>query len=150
MSLPPSSPPRSSSKKIRPVISCLLKHGKEILILKRSKHVGSFQGFWSCISGYLEAGEDPQQTAYREVFEETQLPESVMTKTTYAGPFYPEAEDVIFETHWFLLETNLKKITLDWEHDEYRWISPEELSNYQIIPWLPTLTDHLFAKQSTE
>lgn len=110
--------------------------------------MGSFQGYWSCISGYLEPGEDPQQTAYREVFEETQLPERVMTKTTYAGPFYPEAKDVIFETHWFLVETNTKKITLDWEHDECRWISSEEFSNYQVVPWLPTLTDHLFAKQS--
>ena len=80
--------------------------------------MGSFQGYWSCISGYLEKGEDPLQTAYREVFEETQIKEVPNWKSTYAGPFYPEAEDVIFETHWFLLESNTKEITLDWEHDE--------------------------------
>jgi 8-oxo-dGTP pyrophosphatase MutT (NUDIX family) len=148
MSLPPTSPPPSTNKKIRPVISCLLKHGQEVLILKRSKHVGSFQGYWSCISGYLEAGEDPQHTAYREVFEETQLQESTILETIYAGPFYPEADDVIFETHWFLLETNTKEITLDWEHDECRWVIPEKFSDYQVVPWLPTLTDHLFAKRS--
>ena len=36
-------------------------------------------------------------------------------ETIYAGPFYPETENVIFETHWFLLETNTKEIILDWD-----------------------------------
>ena len=147
MSLPPSSPPASTNKKTRPVISCLLKHQQEVLILKRSKDVGSFQGYWSCISGYLEAGEDPEETAYREVFEETRLPKSAILKATYAGPFYPEASNVIFETHWYLFETDSIEITLDWEHDQCRWILPEDFSNYQVVPWLPTLTAHLIEKR---
>ena len=144
MSLPPTSHPQNSDKRLRPVISCLLKNEDEILILKRSKHVGSFQGYWSCISGYLEEGEDPLQTAYREVIEETQVTKEKITSHTYAGPFYPEAEDVIFEAHWFLLETTTKEITLDWEHDLCQWINPKNLFDYKVVPWLPTLIDHLF------
>ena len=73
MNLPPTNPPTSTKKAICPVISCLLKHEQQILILKRSKLVGSFQGYWSCVSGYLEKGEEPLKTAYREVFEETKI-----------------------------------------------------------------------------
>ena len=149
MSLPPKSPPQDSNKKVRAVISCLLKNGDDILILKRSKHVGSFQGYWSCISGYLEKGENPVQTAFREVFEETQIQENQISKHTYAGPFYPETEEVIFEAHWFLLESKTKEITLDWEHDECQWVNRENLPQ-GLVPWLPTLIDHLFAQQSAE
>ena len=147
MSLPPTTPPQNSHKRLIPVISCLLKNGADILILKRSKNVGSFQGYWSCISGYLEKGEDPLQTSYREVFEETQVTKDKIASHTYAGPFYPEAEDVIFETHWFLLESKTKEITTDWEHDLCEWIKPQNLIDYKVVPWLPTLIDHLFDLQ---
>ena len=150
MNLPPTLPPANSDKRVRPVISCLLKNGSNILILKRSKHVGSFQGYWSCISGYLEKEEDPLQTAYREVFEETQIKEDQILSHTYAGPFYPEAEDVIFEAHWFLLESKTKEITLDWEHDECQWIEYQKLPKQSVVPWLPTLIEHLFVKQAAE
>ena len=150
MSLPPNSLPKDSNKIVRQVISCLLKNGDDILILKRSKLVGSFQGYWSCISGYLEKGEDPLQTAYREVFEETRIHDKCISKHTYAGPFYPETQEVIFETHWFLLETKTKKITLDWEHEECRWVHHQNLPKVNTVPWLPTLIDHLFAKQAGE
>ena len=36
------------------------------------------------------------QTAFREVFEETQIQENQIRKHTYSGPFYPETEEVIF------------------------------------------------------
>ena len=145
MSLPPISPPPSTNKKIRPVISCLLKHREEVLILKRSKHVGSFQGYWSCISGYLEAGED-LINGIPGSFRRNSTSGKYYLETIYAGPFYPEADDVIFETHWFLLETNTKEITLDWEHDECRWVIPEKFSDYQVVSTHPD--DHLFAKRS--
>ena len=92
MNLPPTNPPTSTKKAFCPVISCLLKHEQQILILKRSKLVGSFQGYWSCISGYLEKGEEPLKTAYREVFEETKIKTSDLSKVANAGPFYPETE----------------------------------------------------------
>lgn len=150
MSLPPSSLPKDSVKRVRPVISCLLKNGSNILIVKRSKHVGSFQGYWSCISGYLEKGEDPLQTAYREVYEETRIEQEQIDGHTYAGPFYPEAEDVIFEAHWFLLETKIREINLDWEHDECVWVEHQKLPKQSIVPWLHTMVEHLFAKQAKE
>lgn len=43
----------------------------EILLIKRSFHPN--RGKWSLPAGYLDYGEDPQETAAREVLEETNL-----------------------------------------------------------------------------
>jgi 8-oxo-dGTP pyrophosphatase MutT (NUDIX family) len=146
MTLPLTSPPSNTPKRIRPVISCLLKHKDEILILKRSKHVGSFQGYWSCISGYIEKEEDPLETAYREVFEETRMPRKEISNHFLEGPFYSEAEDVVFEAHWVLMETRIKRIVLDWEHEAYQWINSKKFSKEKVVPWLPTLIEYLLTK----
>lgn len=146
MTFPSTSPPLNSEKRIRPVISCLLKHKDEILILKRSCQVGSFQGYWSCISGYMEKEEDPLETAYREVFEETKIPKEEISNHLLDGPFYSEAEDVVFEAHWVLMETKIKRIVLDWEHESYQWINSKKIPDVKVVPWLPTLIKYLLAK----
>jgi len=28
------------------------------------------------------------------------------------------------------------KYRIDWEHDEYRWINPKEIKNYETVPRL--------------
>ena len=55
------------------VVSTLLRKDEHFLILQRSSLVGSYQGYWSCISGYMEEEEDPLKTALREVTEETRI-----------------------------------------------------------------------------
>jgi 8-oxo-dGTP pyrophosphatase MutT (NUDIX family) len=146
MTFPSTSPPLNSEKRIRPVISCLLKNKDEILILKRSCQVGSFQGYWSCISGYMEKEEDPLETAYREVFEETKIPKEEISNHFLDGPFYSEAEDVVFEAHWVLMETKIKRIVLDWEHESCQWINSKKIPDVKVVPWLPTLIKYLLAK----
>ena len=138
MTLPQQNRPKSS-KPLRPVISALLMHKGEVLLLKRSNKVGSFQGYWSCISGYLETGENPLNTAFREISEETKLESSSLNLVNSSGPFYSEVPEVIFESHWFLVESNEKKITIDWEHDEYRWMKPEELEGLNLVPWIQNM-----------
>ena len=146
MTLPSTSPPSNTPKRIRPVISCLLKHKDEILILKRSKLVGSFQGYWSCISGYMEKEEDPVETAYREVLEETRMPKEEISNHLLEGPFYSEAADVVFVAHWVLMETKIKRVVLDWEHDDCQWINSKKIPMEKVVPWLPTLIEYLLAK----
>ena len=57
----------------------------------------------------------------------------------FVGAFYSEVPEVIFESHWFLVESNEKKITIDWEHDEYRWMKPEELEGLNLVPWIQNM-----------
>jgi len=45
--------------------------------------------------------------------------------------------NIIWRIHPFLFKiSSPKKIKLDWEHTEYRWINPDELCDYDTVPYL--------------
>ena len=58
------------------VVTCFLLRrlpgGDEVLLLRRSQHVGTYRGRWAAVSGYLEEA-DPLAQAYREMEEEAGL-----------------------------------------------------------------------------
>ena len=139
MEMPSNTPPANPAKPLTKVISSFLVHQGKFLILKRSMLVGSFQGFWSCISGYREEDEQPLETALREISEETHQTRTSLTLLKSAGPYYSEIPAVIFESHWFLFESEDKDISLDWEHDEFKWIKPAEIGKFKTVPWLENM-----------
>jgi len=139
MEMPSNTPPAHAAKPFTRVVSSFLLHQGKFLILKRSMLVGSFQGYWSCISGYRENEEQPLETALREISEETQKTRSSLTLLKSAGPFYSEIPTVIFESHWFLFESEDKDICLDWEHDQINWIEPAEIKKFKTVPWLENM-----------
>jgi ADP-ribose pyrophosphatase YjhB (NUDIX family) len=53
------------------VVTCFLKSENEILILRRSGQVSTYQGRWAGVSGYIETTADEQ--ALTEIEEETSL-----------------------------------------------------------------------------
>ena len=53
------------------VVTCFLESDGEILILRRSEQVGTYQGRWAGVSGYIETNADEQ--ALVEIEEETSL-----------------------------------------------------------------------------
>jgi hypothetical protein len=38
--------------------------------------------------------------------------------------------------HPYLFHTYTNQIKIDWEHDEYKWINPPEIANYECVPKL--------------
>jgi len=122
------------------VVSCLvLNNENKLLILKRSKKVGTYKEMWGGITGYVEKNEIPYETALKEIKEESGIKkeelifidklELIKFNDTYNGIIY---EWNIFS---FLFKTEKKgKIDIDWEHSEYRWITPSEVSEYKTVP----------------
>ena len=55
------------------VVTCFLESGNRILILRRSEQVGSYQGIWAGVSGYIEANTTADEQALLEIEEETSL-----------------------------------------------------------------------------
>jgi 8-oxo-dGTP pyrophosphatase MutT (NUDIX family) len=113
--------------------SVILNKGR-ILILKRSQKVGTYQGKWACASGYIEAGETPRQTAYKEISEELGLGEEDVKLLKEGDVLFARDEDLLWAIHPFLFEIKRSELVLDWEHDEYKWIYPDELENYSCVP----------------
>ncbi|MCD6171490.1 MAG: NUDIX domain-containing protein [Thermoplasmata archaeon] len=122
---------------MKDVVTSILKNEGKILILKRSNKVGSFQGKWAGISGYVEKHDSsPLERAIIEIREETGLSENEIRFIKAAKPIEIRDGEVIWRVHAFLFEARKKEIKIDWEHSEYKWIELDEIKNYDVIPSL--------------
>ncbi len=130
------------------VATAFLGHDGRILILKRSSKVGSFQGCWAGISGSIEEGENPLECAVREIGEEVGLQQSDIRLVSEGKVIRAEKGEVAWVVHPFLFETKSRDIRIDWEHDEFEWITPENIGKYETVPRLEeTLESVLHARR---
>jgi ribose 1,5-bisphosphate isomerase len=120
------------------VVTSFLQHDGKVLILKRSEKVGTHQGLWAGISGYLEKKEEPLNRAFTEIKEEIDLSRDQVDLVKAGEPIgIPDAEnDVFWVVYPHLFKTESVELKIDWEHTEYNWIEPEELVKYQTVPAL--------------
>ena len=142
------------------VVTCfLLRRGKggpssasggsgqaQVLLLRRSERVGTYRGRWAGVSGYLEADSvtgsalgRPLEQAYREIEEEVGLARGDVRLLAAGEPLV--VSDKAIGTRWtahpFLFEAlRPEGIRLDWEHEEFRWVRPEEVSGMETVPAL--------------
>lgn len=118
----------------RKVVTNIVRRKDKILLLQRSKEVGSYRGLWAGVSGFIEPDELPADAARRELAEEIGLQKAQMTKALAPQSF--RDLDVIWTVHAFLVDVGRAKIELDWEHDHFEWARPEDLSGYHSVPGL--------------
>ncbi|MFH1486922.1 MAG: NUDIX pyrophosphatase [Chloroflexota bacterium] len=126
--------------KERHVVTCFLEHEGRILILKRSGRVGTYQGRWGGVAGYIEAGNSPQQQALQEIREEAGLGEEDVELVKEGETL--EAVDEALGRKWVVHPFRFRveypeKIKTDWEHIDLAWIDPEELVRFETVPRLP-------------
>ena len=119
------------------VVTCFLESDGEVLILRRSERVGSYQGKWAGVSGYVET--TPDEQAMTEIREETGLNE-VDIRLVKKGEPLP-VEDKRLGIRWIVNPylfhiADRGKVKIDWEHKEAKWIKPEEISDFQTVPRL--------------
>lgn len=119
---------------VKPVVTCFLRHKDKILILKRSDKVRTSKGKWAGVSGYVETGERPEETAFKEIREETGIKSPRLIRS--GEPVYVKGGDILYQIHPFLFEVDTENIKIDWEHVEYRWIRLEEMDKYDTVPRL--------------
>lgn len=127
----------TSNLKEKQVVTCFLEAKGRILLLRRSEQVGSYQGRWAGVSGYIETTADEQ--ALTEIEEETSLcgEDLKLIKIGEPLPVEDERLGVRWIVHPYLFHIkDRSKINIDWEHKEARWIKPEDLDNYQTVPKL--------------
>ena len=119
------------------VVTCFLESDGEILILRRSERVGSYQGRWAGVSGYVEA--TPDEQALVEIREETGLYGEDIKLVKKGEPLSVEDENlgVRWVVHPYLFHIKERdKVRIDWEHKEARWIKPGEMGDFQTVPML--------------
>lgn len=124
--------------------SVLTFQGK-ILILKRSDKVGTYRGLWACVSGYIEKGEEADETALREITEELGLAKDDVKLLKKGDVIYARDNTMLWAIRPFLFAANKTEFIIDWEHVEYKWIFPDEIVDYNTVPKLKETIDCLFA-----
>ena len=123
---------------IRKVVTSFLRYQGKILILQRSTEVGTYQGQWGAVSGYIEGNENPDDRAIIEIKEEVSLSKDQVSLVKKGDPLeiVDEDEGIIWVVHPYLFDIATDQIQLDWEHKKYQWIVPEDLKNFQTVPEL--------------
>jgi len=147
-----------SQMKVRRVTtSFILNPQQEVLVLKRSEKVHTFQNHWAGVSGSIEQDETPFVCARREILEETALTSGKqdfdLTFVRSGRPLNVESNyGTIFEVHPFLwkLTSSPEKITIDWEHTEYKFIPPQKILELQTVPNLWEAFGRIFVDSSNE
>ena len=128
------------------IVTCFLKSGDKILILKRSDKVKSMKSLWAGISGIIENNESPLERTKIEIFEELGIDASqikLLKESTKMRIISPQYENHEWEVYPFLFSVENPKIKLNWENSDYKWVKAEEISNYETVPSLEKVLSNL-------
>ncbi len=117
-----------------PVINCFIKHDDKILLLKRSNKVSFLKNKWHVIAGFLDEDRPIEDKIHEELYEELGFSKEQIKSIKLGMPII----DKQFNREWIVypafIEVNSDKIQLDWEHEEYKWITMQELHEYELLP----------------
>lgn len=120
------------------VVAVALTWRGKVGLFKRSSKVSHDRGLWHCITGRLERANEPLIQATIELAEETGL-NAVNLLSFEPGPVLHlrgESGD-LWTVHTFVAQTEVRRLTLNWEHDSFRWTSPRNVSRIDgQVPWL--------------
>jgi len=126
------------------VTSFLERDDGRILLLERSAKVGSFQGHWAGVSGFLEAS-TPTEQAYREILEETGLGAEDLELRVQGAPVLARDGPRVFVVHPFRFRVRRTEIRLDWEHNRAEWVDPTEIRRRPTVPKLDRVWESVTA-----
>ncbi|MEM2909087.1 MAG: NUDIX domain-containing protein [Candidatus Bilamarchaeaceae archaeon] len=102
----------------------VLLNKERILVLKRK------DGFWEFPGGGVDWGEDPEESALRETFEETSITVKKPLKLLgVTSATYQKGADEKHSIYLvYLGRTEQDNVSLSEEHIEYRWLTKRELA----------------------
>jgi translation initiation factor 2B subunit (eIF-2B alpha/beta/delta family)/ADP-ribose pyrophosphatase YjhB (NUDIX family) len=119
------------------VVTCFLRNGGDVLLLRRSDRVGSYQRRWGAVAGHVE--DEPDASARREIDEESGLLQAC-TLVRRGEPF--PVEDAELGKRWvvhpYLFDCSSRDASLDHESTEAVWAPPTEILRRDSVPRLWT------------
>lgn len=126
------------------VTSFLERADGRILLLERSPKVGSFQGRWAGVSGFLEAS-SPLEQAFREIVEETGLTANDVDLISEGAPVLSRDGSRMFIAYPFRFRARNTDVKLDWEHTRAEWVDPGEIRRRPTVPKLDRVWESVTA-----
>jgi len=107
----------------------------KILTIFRTETAPSRPNTWDLPGGEVDFGESAIDSIKREIKEETGLEVEDVRPFDVETHLFPE-EDV----YWFTIAYKCKalsdNVVLSWEHNDYKWVTPEEFLQLESAPRL--------------
>jgi len=128
-----------------PVINCVLKYKNKILIVQRSKELNFYPDYWNGISGFLDDKRSLKEKVTDEIREELGLSKNNISKIILGEIFHQEEPKYqkTWIVHPVLVRINTDKIKLDWEAQDYKWISFKEAKKLKLLPGFEKVLENL-------
>lgn len=99
-----------------------------ILIIKRTKTAPAKPNAWDLPGGAIEFGEDPIESIYREIKEETSL--GVKDLCPFDITSKVDENDEFWVTIAYRAKAESNEVKLSFEHDDFKWVTPEKFPKY--------------------
>lgn len=131
-----------------PVINCIVEYKGKILIMKRSAGMRFYPGYWHCIAGFLDDGRSVEEKVREELKEELGIGKKDILSLR-EGPLLEKDEPKYKKTwiiHPVLVKLKTDTVKLNWEAETYRWVIPEELKDYKLMPGFEKVFKAVFGK----
>lgn len=107
----------------------VIRNQGKFLVIKRSEETSS-SGLWTFPGGKVEKEETVKETVQREIKEETGLEPEVLKK----GKSYMNTGELgEWKVFPVLMESTSRKIEMNHEHSEFRWIELGELEGLETL-----------------
>ena len=122
-----------------PFVMVFVHHDGQILLLKRSLAVETYKGKWSVVTGFFDEPVPILEKALAEVREELGVIDGDIMSSFAGKPYLQTDPDVngIWVTCPVTVTLRRKPtIKLDFEHTEYKWVTPEEVKAFETTPRL--------------
>lgn len=131
-----------------PVIDCVVRYGDKILLVRRSSELRIYPNLWTGVAGFLDDAKTLRQKVEEELVEEVGVESSHVINLKPGAIF--EVEEPEYNKTWIvhpvLVEIDTDQIKLDWESQDYRWLTPIEARTYPIVPSFGKVLDALDLK----
>lgn len=129
-----------------PVLNCVLKYKNTILLVQRNKDMKLYPGYWNGISGFLDDNKGLEEKVYEELKEEIGLGKKAVVSIKL-GQIFDQDEPKYKKTwivHPVLVKVNTDKVKLDWEAQNYKWMSIKEAKKLKLLPGFEKVLESLF------
>ena len=114
------------------VVSCYLENNDKFLYLRYADH--KLQGKWGVPAGKIKTDEDPVAALLREVYEETKIWLTAEDVSLVDKVFFREPEDYVYYIFKATLPKTLTdKVQISPEHQDYKWLSYQEVINLPLV-----------------
>jgi 8-oxo-dGTP pyrophosphatase MutT (NUDIX family) len=138
-----------SQSDIAPVITVFIACQNEFLLLKRSNAVRTYKEKWNTVAGYLD---NPKQNIFEKMLEELKE-ELNITRRNISSYSYGKSyqftdkdNNKTWIVHPSLVMLSQKPvIKLNWEHSTFKWITIDEIDDYDTVPNLKESMERAFS-----